>query len=81
MKKPLVICFHGASRGLSLNIIQGVIRQKRTSVWLCINHVQSLFSVAARQPAYLNIVKQDRGHGPTTECLAALQVAVTNEER
>lgn len=39
--------------------------------------------MAARQPAYLNIVKQEQGHGPTTECLAAVPVAVavTNEER
>ena len=36
--------------------------------------------MAARQPAYLNIVKQEQGHGPTTECLAAVPVAVTNEE-
>lgn len=37
--------------------------------------------MAARQLAYLNIVKQEQGHRPTTECLAAVQVAVTNEER
>lgn len=36
--------------------------------------------MAARQPAYLNIVKQEQGHGPTTECLAAVPEAVTNEE-
>lgn len=36
--------------------------------------------MAARQPAYLNIVKQEQGHGATTECLAAVPVAVTNEE-
>lgn len=44
------------------------------------NHVQSLFNMAARQPAYLNIVKQEQWHGPTTESLAALPVAATNEE-
>lgn len=43
-------------------------------------HVQSLFRVAARQPAYLNIVKQEEGYGLTTECLAAVSVAMTNEE-
>lgn len=37
--------------------------------------------MAARQPAYLNIVKQERGHGATTECLAAAPGASTNEER
>lgn len=36
--------------------------------------------MAARQPTYLNIVKQEQGHGPTTECLAKVPVAVTNEE-
>lgn len=36
--------------------------------------------MAARQPAYLNIVKQEQGHGPATECLAAVPGAVTNRE-
>lgn len=36
--------------------------------------------MAARQPAYLNIVKQEPGHGVTTECLAVVPVAMTNGE-
>lgn len=36
--------------------------------------------MTARQRAYLNIVKQEQGHGPTTETLAAVPVAVTHKE-
>lgn len=36
--------------------------------------------MAAKQPAYLNIVKQEQGQGPTTECLAAIPIAMSNEE-
>lgn len=44
------------------------------------NLLQSLFSMAARQPAYLNIVKQEQRHGLTTGRLAAVPIAVTNTE-
>lgn len=59
-----------------VNVIQDMICQKKDSVWLWINHEQSLFGMAAKQPAYLNIVKQQHGYG-STECLAAVPVAVT----
>lgn len=36
--------------------------------------------MAAKQLAYLNIAKQEQGQGLTTERLAAVPVAVTNEE-
>lgn len=36
--------------------------------------------MAAKQPAYLNIVKQEQRQRLTTESLAGVPVAVTNEE-
>lgn len=34
----------------------------------------------ARQPAYLNIVKQEHGHVEATEILAAVPMAVSHKE-
>lgn len=78
--KQLMICSLSASTDPCLNVIQIGIRQKADLCLIMHKACAKSIQQTARQPAYLNIVKQEHGHVEASEILAAVPMAVSHKE-
>lgn len=78
--KQLMICSLSASRDPCLSVMQTGIHQKADLCLIMDKACAKSIQQTARQPAYLNIVKQENGHVEATEILAAVPMAVSHKE-